>query len=221
MDNLNYKFICSPFFDYRAPGNLQEYAVENNAEAVNIICARDDSTDYQHIDVPFFEADTRRLHPVTTQDNIPLIDGYGNKDCPLSFVIVRGWVTVNYTVYPHPSTEPSYDDVRYLFASSFTTHPVADIESPGIPHVINLTPCDIRDLWYSQFEDFLRRANVSASCTIEFNAIDINNIRWWEKIWLNGQPYFIDKINLTLSGDADIRIDSVELRTARLFADAS
>ena len=82
---------------------------------------------------------------------------------------------------------------------------------------IALTPTDIRELWYKEFEDFLRLSNISASCTIDFNGVDINNIRWWEKIWLKGQPYFIDKINLTLIGDSNIRIDSVELRTARLF----
>jgi len=55
------------------------------------------------------------------------------------------------------------------------------------------------------------------STEVDFDAVDINNIRWWEKIWLNGQPYFIDKINLTLTGDSDIRIDSVEMRTARIY----
>jgi hypothetical protein len=219
-DRFRYKLICSPFFDYRGYGNLQEYVVENDAEAVNIICARDDSTAWQHIDVPSFEAGTRRLHPTTTKDNIPLVDGYGNRDCPLSFVIVRGWVTANYTYNQVYEPKPN---IRYLFASSFTTHPVAGsgIEGQGRYHSINLNPTAIRELWYKGFEDFLRRSNVSASCSIALDGVDINNIRWWEKIWLKGQPYFIDKINITLTGDSDIRVDSVDLRTARLFGGSS
>jgi hypothetical protein len=208
------KFLCSPFFDYRGDGNLSEQPVEINAEAVNIICALDKSTDYWHIDVPFFEADIRRLHPISENNSIPLVDGYGNSNCPLSFVIVRSWVTANYLVL---TSAGGGVNVRYLFASAFTTHPVAAMEEPGSNHRMNLTPVAIRDLWYREFENFLSRSNITASCGIAFDGVDINNLKWWEKIWIQGQPYFIDKINLTLIGDSDIRVDSVDLRTARLY----
>jgi len=211
-----YKFVSSYFFDYSSHGNLKHYNVENNAESVNLICAVENRIDPFRMnlywDVPHFEAGARRLHPATTLNDIPLIDGIENNDCPLSFLIVRGWVEPNYFSDPRPVY------IRYLFASSFTTHPVADIEGPGQNHQINLTPTAIHDLWYRGFEDFLRNSNIAATCTIALNAVDINNLKWWEKIYLNNQPYFIDKINLTLTGDSDIRIDSIDLRTARIFA---
>lgn len=213
-DRYGYKFLCSPFWDYKSAENITEFPVENPAEAVNNLCAQDISTAYQFVDVPFFEANTRRRHPYDLPDFIPLVDGYDNDDCPLAFLICRGWVTANYTM--NPLYEPRAD-IRYLFASSFTAHPVATIEGPGRFHRINLDPTSIAKMFYKHYEDFLRRSDIQADCVINFDAVDINNIKWWEKIWLKDQPYFIDKINLTLRGNSEIRIDSVQLRTARLY----
>lgn len=207
-----YNFLSSPFFDYNPSANLDQFKVEIEAEAVNIINARDDTSTYLFIDVPSFESEARRLHPVDTPGVYPVVDGYGNKECPLGFVVLRGWVDAFY--WPDLTVRR---EVKYLFASSFNTHPVANIEGPGGAFKIVLTPESIRDLYYIHYEEFLAKSNIPATCGIDMTAVAINNNKWWEKIWLAGQPYFIDKINLTMIGDSDIRIDSVELRTARLY----
>lgn len=208
---LHVEVKSSGFFDYTASGETELLEVATEDECVPVFVRHyTPSGGLQEIPryMPFFPCAEKRKEKAV-DETTDTTEEPSNNECPIAFLFVMPdrsmmqdpiqpifyvWGTTNYCGYKRDGSTWTFQDGPSLNW----------ISSNGL-----------FETYYKEHNSFYQEANQVFSCQLNLTEEDIAKLNWDEKILIKNQPYYVDKIEITLTATG-IRVDNCTLRSCRM-----
>lgn len=206
----------SAHFSFADLSFYNEAEITTADEAISMINASYYTVlDYVNQYYPYFPVEQKSISKTVNEDGSTT--EASDASCPIAFCFAQGFVPVSYTSGPQTPILGKRKPTGSPFGTNLSTNQnVGDLQLGNL----SLEWISSRGLfrhYYQEHNEFLKRANQTFKGNFILTPQDIMNIKWEEKITINNQPYFIDKIDITLLANDTIRTENVELKQARLF----
>lgn len=208
------------YFSFSDTSDNEEIDITTLDESIPMIDASYYTTlDYVNQYYPYFSVEQKNIAKTVDTESGSTTEA-SNVSCPIAFCFAQGFVPISFTSgYTVPSLGKR-KPTGSPFGANLNTNPGTGDLQLGNLSLEWISSRGLFRTYYQEHNNFLKHANQIFKGEFILTQQDIVGLKWEEKVMINNQPYFIDKIDITLLANDTIRTENIELRQSRLFDEA-
>lgn len=205
---LHVEVKSSGFFDYISSGDEDVLEIKTEDESVPVFVRHyTPGGGLQEIPryMPFFPEAEKRKEKVI-DENEDITEEPSSNKCPIAFLFVM------------PDRSMMQDPIQPIFFVWGTTN-YCGYKKDGQQWIFQDGPSlnwigenGLFNTYYKEHEKFFKQENQIYSCSLNLRQEDILNLKWYDKVIIQNELFFVDKLDITIT-TTNIRVDNCILRS--------